>query len=184
MSGTKSECLYQQVMGADFFLLPAPLQRFHALEGKHVLDGWVEVAAPASFAARLLARCLGAPLHAQRGPIRFELESSSESEHWVRHFPGRTMQSRLRVDAGRIVERLGAARLTFALRASPEILEMQLAGIRFLGVPCPRWLQPCVVAEETASVGRLHFRVQASLPIIGVVAAYQGHLELLEGEYE
>lgn len=173
--------LYQQVMGADFLLLPIPLQQFHALAGRHVLQGWVEVQAPASAAARVLARCLGAPLDARRGPIRFELESSPASEHWVRHFPGKTMQSRLRLASGRIVERLGAARLAFALRAGPEKLEMQLVGLHFLGLPCPRWLMPVVVAEETASAGRLHFRVQASLPVVGVVAGYQGHLELPVG---
>jgi hypothetical protein len=172
--------LYQQVMGADFLLLPIPLQQFHALQGTHVLSGWVEVRAPASFAAQILARCLGAPLDAQRGSIRFELESSSTSEHWIRHFPGKTMESRLRQISGRIVENLGAARLTFALRASTEKLEMQLVRLHFLGVPCPRWLLPSVVAEETASIGRLHFRVQASLPFIGVVAQYQGHLGLPE----
>jgi hypothetical protein len=174
--------LYQQVMGADFVLLPTPLQRFHALRGRHVLSGWVEVRAPASFAARVLARCLGAPLEAQGGPIRFELESESASERWIRHFPGKTMESRLTLVSGCIVERLGAARLSFALRGGSEKLEMQLVGLHFLGVPCPRWLLPAVVAEETATAGRLHFRVHASLPFIGAVAGYQGHLELPDGE--
>ena len=62
-----------------------------------------------------------------------------------------------------------AARLGFALRGSPEKLEMQLVRLHFLGVPCPRWLLPAIVAEETATTGRLHFRVQASLPLVGVV---------------
>lgn len=172
--------LYQQVMGADFLLLPAPLQHFHALAGRHELRGWAEVRAPASFVARVLARCLGAPLQAQRGPIRFELASSAVAEHWVRHFPWKTMESRLGLASGRIVERLGAARLSFALLASADKLEMQLVSLHFLGVPCPRRLLPAVVAEETASPGRLHFRVQASLPLVGEVAGYHGHLELPE----
>lgn len=176
--------LYQQVMGTDFFLLPSPLQQFHALRGKHLLSGWVEVQAPASSAAWVLAMCLRAPVAAQRGPIRFELESSSSSEHWVRHFPGKTMESRLRLMSGRIVEKLGAARLTFALRGDSEKLVMELVRLHFFGVPCPRWFLPTVVAEETASRGRLHFRVRASLPFIGMVAGYRGHLELPMGETE
>jgi Domain of unknown function (DUF4166) len=170
--------LYQRVLGADFVLLPMPLQQFHALQGRHVLDGWVDIRAPASFLARILARGLGAPLHAQSGPIRFELTAGDTSEVWTRHFPGRIMESRLRLVSGRIVERLGAARLSFALRGSPEKLEMQLVALHFLGVPCPGWLLPTVVAEETATPGRVHFRVQASLPLVGLVAGYQGHLEL------
>jgi hypothetical protein len=176
--------LYQEAMGADFLRLPASLQQFHALKGRHVLEGWVEIQAPASRAARVLARCLGTPLSTQRGPVRFELESSSTSEYWVRHFPGKTMASRLCLMAGLIVERLGAARLSFVLRGGPDKLEMQLVRLHFFGLPCPRRLLPAVVAEETASIGRLHFRVRASLPLIGVVADYRGHLEVPGGETE
>ncbi|RYX95461.1 MAG: DUF4166 domain-containing protein [Comamonadaceae bacterium] len=176
--------LYQQVLGADYCLLPAPLQQFHALEGHHVLDGWVGIEAPASPVARLLAICLRAPLAARQGPIRFELESCAASERWVRHFPGKTMASRLSLKSGHIVESLGVARLAFAIHAQPEKLQMQLVRMHFLGVPCPRMCLPAVVAEETAGNGRLHFRVRASLPFIGVVAGYQGYLELPAGEPE
>ena len=174
--------LYQQVLGTDFALLPLPLQQFHSVEGALVLDGWVEVGAPGSPAARWLAWCLGAPLDARQGPIRFELQADSAQEVWTRHFPGNVMQSRLTIAAGLVVERLGFARLWFELKGGPELLEMRLVRLRFLGVPCPRWLLPAVVAEESATPGRLHFRVQASLPLVGVVASYRGHLELPEGE--
>jgi hypothetical protein len=171
-------------MGAEFIALPAPLQHFHSLQGTHVLNGWVEVHPPASFAARIFARLLGAPLKAQSGPIRFELKADETSEVWTRHFPGKTMQSRLVLNEGRIAERLGVARLLFALKGSPEALRMQLARLHFLGVPCPRWLLPEIVAEETATTGKLHFRVQATLPLVGMVTGYQGYLELQRGEGE
>lgn len=176
--------LYQQILGEDFLRLPEPLQRFHSLQGHHELSGWVEVAAPASFGARVLARCLGAPLQARQGPLRFELESTPESEHWVRRFPGKTTRSRLTRTGALLVERLGAARLTMSLQAHPHKLEMQLASLRFLGVPCPRWLLPAIVAEEAASAGRLHFRVQASLPLLGIVASYRGHIDLPAGDQQ
>jgi hypothetical protein len=169
-------------MGTQFAQLPLPLQQFHALTGNHVLSGWAEVGAPPSFLAKFLAWCLGAPLKTQKGPIRFELRAGAASEVWTRHFPDKTMESRLTLVGEHIVERLGAARLGFALRGSPEKLEMQLVGLHFLGVPCPRWLLPAIVAEETATAGRLHFRVQASLPMVGVVTSYRGHLELPGGE--
>jgi hypothetical protein len=165
-------------MGAEFARLPAPLQQFHALTGRHVLSGWVEVGSPASLPARFLAWCLDAPLKTQKGPIRFELRAAAASEVWTRHFPDKSMESHLTLVGGHIVERLGAARLGFALRGSPEKLEMQLVRLHFLGVPRPRWLLPAIVAEKTATTGRLHFRVQASLPMVGVVTSYRGHLEL------
>lgn len=178
----KTLSLYQQVMGGRFTALPSPLQRFHALEGAHVLDGWVEVEAPASFVARVLARCLGAPVTARQGPIQFELKASAEEEAWTRHFPGKTMKSRLTHAAGHIVERLGCAKLWFALEGDAEMLEMKLVQLRFLGVPCPRWLRPVIVAEETATPDQLHFRVEASLPVIGLVASYRGYLKLPVGK--
>jgi len=170
--------LYQHVMGADFDRLPAPLQAFHTLAGAHVLSGWVEVGAPESWPAKVLAWCIGAPQVTQKGPIRFELQAEGRSEVWTRHFPAKTMRSRLTLVDGRIVERLGAARLGFELSGTPQKLEMQLVRLHFLGVPCPRWLMPAIVAEETASEGRLHFEIRASLPLVGVVTRYRGHLEV------
>jgi hypothetical protein len=173
-----SPSLYEQAMGAAFAQLPAGLQQFHSLRGGHVLNGHVEVGAPASLPARFFAWCLGAPLNAQKGVIQFELQATAAYEVWTRHFPGKTMQSRLTLVDGALVERLGAARLRFLLVGNAERLGMQLAQLHFMGLPCPRWLLPTIVAEETASAGRLHFHVQASLPLIGRVTSYRGHLEL------
>ena len=48
--------------------------------------------------------------------------------------------------------------------------------------PCSTW-RPRIVAEETGGQGaggreRLHFRVEAHVPVIGQVVGYRGHLEL------
>lgn len=55
-------------------------------------------------------------------------------------------------------------------------LLMRLERLRFLGIPCPRWLMPRVLAEETGDADRLLFKVEASLPWIGTVTRYRGHL--------
>ena len=88
------------------------------------------------------------------------------------------MRSTLRWVDGEIEERLGAARLRFALQAEPQRLSMQLKSLRFLGLPCPRWLMPEILAEERDEDGRFHFHILASVPLIGRVAAYRGYLEL------
>jgi hypothetical protein len=88
------------------------------------------------------------------------------------------MTSRLRLQDGLIEEQLGAARLRFALTAAEDALHMHLVGLRFFGVPCPRWLLPRLTAQETGIDDRLHFRVSAALPWIGTVASYSGHLLL------
>ncbi len=170
--------LYEQILGADYARLPEAVQRFHRLNGHTVLQGWVETGAPDSLLARGLAFWLGAPRGRSAGPLRFELKAGSETETWTRHFPTQTMSSRIRLVAGRLEERLGAARLTFSLTASDKKLSMKLAKMKFLGVPCPNWLLPQVVAEETGIGDQLHFHVTAALPFVGAVASYRGHLEV------
>lgn len=174
--------LYQAVLGPEFGLLPLAVRRFHSLRGRHQLHGWVEAQAPRSLGAKLLALCLGTPLRPRRGALRFELDAAAATEVWTRHFPGRTMQSRLNLASARVVEHLGPVRLTFALVRRDAVLAMELQRLQFLGVPCPRCLRPRVVAEESGSADRLHFRVQASMPLAGLVAGYEGYLQLPPGE--
>lgn len=174
--------LYENAMGsAAFARLHEALRRFHSQAGKAVFRGQVEVEAPAGMLARTLAACLGAPLRASQGAIRFELDASARHETWVRHFPARTMSSTLSADGRHVVERMGPARLAFLLCEVDGGIEMRLDHLRFLGLRCPRWLQPQLVAREHGSAGRLHFLVTASVPVVGLVASYRGHLDVMEG---
>lgn len=170
--------MYEQVMGAQFSTLGAAVQRFHRLAGRHELPGWVETLVPQSWPARLLALCLGTPTQASQGPIRFELHAQPHHEAWTRFFPTQTMRSRLHRCDGDIVESLGAARLTFALQATEHGLVMRLQRLHFLGIRCPAWLAPRIVAEESGEGEQLQFRVAASVPFVAVVASDRGHLVL------
>lgn len=170
--------LFEKVLGDGYARLPAAVQRFHRLSGHTVLHGWVETQAPETLLARALAVCLGAPRSASTGPIRFELTSGPAEETWTRYFPTRTMTSCMRLVAGHVEESLGSARLTFNLVATEGRLSMQLAKMRFFGVPCPTWMLPRIVAEERGTDDQLHFRITAELPFVGRVASYRGHLEV------
>jgi hypothetical protein len=105
-------------------------------------------------------------------------------ETWTRDFPRHTMRSTLSLRQGRLTERLGAVRLFFALEAEHGVLQMRLQGLRFLGIPCPAWLRPAVLAEESGDGDRFHFNIRASVPLLGVVAAYRGYLDLATLEHE
>jgi hypothetical protein len=171
-----SVTLYRAVMGEAFDRLVKPVRQFHSLAGRHELHGWVDVRAPGSWAARLLAICLGAPTRAARGPIRFELWAQPDAETWTRFFPNRTMRSVLKKDGIRVTEKLGASRLAFELVEVAGALEMRLQALHFWGVPCPRWLMPDITARETGEAEQLNFHVQASVPVIGLVVSYSGYL--------
>lgn len=168
--------LYQRSMGSAYLRLAPAVARFHALSGLQRLQGHVQVDAHANWLARALALALGAPQRAAQGPITFELDARPDAEVWTRRFPAQTMQSTLREVAGQVVEHLGAARLTFVLHEVEGRLVMQLQRLHFCGVPCPAWLCPQVVAQETGVGDALHFHVQATVPGVGRVVCYQGHL--------
>lgn len=168
--------LYQRVMGDAYQHLSPALARFHRLSGVHRLQGHVQVDAPATWPARALAWALGTPLRSAQGAITFELDARADAEVWTRRFPTQTMQSTLREVAGQVVERLGAARLTFVLQQSEGRLVMKLQRLHFCGIACPAWLRPEVVAQEAGVGDALHFTVQASVPWVGRVVSYQGHL--------
>ncbi len=172
--------MYERIMGASFSRLAPEVQQFHRLVGKHTLHGRVEVHAPKSLLTKLLALLLGTPHSASEGAIKFELDAQPLAETWTRHFPMKTMTSRLQLIDGQIVEKRGAARLLFELSEKQGQLRMHLRRLHFLGFPCPDRLMPRVVAEETGRDGCLHFLVRAEISGVGLVASYQGYLAISE----
>ena len=161
--------LFERVLGPRYGELAPALQRFHRLAGRHALHGVVETDPPATALGRALAGLLGSPRRATSGPIRFELDAAPGRETWTRHFPDRTMGSWMQFAEGRVVEHMGAATLTFALDTDGDRLRMRLERMRFLGIPCPAWLRPRIVAEETGEGDSLHFRIEAHVVGIGQV---------------
>lgn len=174
----RASSLYETVLGGQYTQLAPAVQKFHRMTGRMTLHGEVATEPPASRMARWLAWCIRTPRTPTRGPIHFTLNATATEETWTRRFPHHTMCSTLSLHQGRIMERLGAVRLFFALEAEGGALQMRLEGLRFLGIPCPAWLRPTVLAEETGDGDRFHFNVRASVPLLGVVAAYRGYLDL------
>ncbi len=176
----EARTLYRQVMGDAFEGLAAAPRHFHNLQGRWTLSGEVRTTPPASGLGRLLAALTGTPRSASTGPIQFELDAAPGRERWHRKFPHQAMQSILSLGPdGLLTERLGAARLGFSLGTMPGGgLRMTLQRMQFLGIPCPRWLMPRVVAEERGEGSRLHFHIRADVPGLGLVAGYDGWLDL------
>ena len=90
------------------------------------------------------------------------------------------MCSTMRVVDGKLVERLRPLDLYFDLQAVDHELCMVLQKARLGMISCPSFLMPAVQAQEYATPGKLHFTVAASLPLIGLLVAYQGHLQMTD----
>jgi hypothetical protein len=178
MRNMPAQSLYAQLLSERYALLPPAVQRFHALQGEYSLSGRVRVEAAPTAAGRVLAWFLGAPTRSTEGAIHFSLDATAQREIWIRHFPGATMRSVLALEGGSLCERLGITTLSFQLDATTDRLSMRLTGMRVLGIPCPAFLRPRVLAEETEQDGRFHFEIRTAMPIVGAVIAYIGHLDL------
>ncbi|GAB3037431.1 MULTISPECIES: DUF4166 domain-containing protein [Oleiagrimonas] len=174
--------LYQHLMQRDFEALEPEVRQFHALRGHVRLQGRCLTRGPRNPLARLLARVMRLPGRSGESALTFELIAEARRESWIRHFPSCCMRSVLCADGDRLVERLGPARLYFRLRRIEGRLDMQLLGVRVFGVPWPRFLSPTVHAREHGRDRQFHFDVATSMPWIGHVVAYSGHLDLNSAE--
>jgi hypothetical protein len=173
-----TDSLYRQVLGEDFNSLGHELQIFHSMAGRFSLPGKCEVKGPHTLLGRLMGLLFSLPKATAETDFLFELDADSRQETWRRHYPSRMMVSRMRVKSGALVEHLGPVDLHFRLKVDNARLKMLLQGITVCGIPCPRFLVPSVLAEETASPGKLHFNVAAHLPLVGRLAEYRGYLQI------
>jgi hypothetical protein len=178
-----SEPVYRQMLGSACDALDAPVRRFHSLQGRFRLQGRCSVSGAEHPIGRFVCWLLRLPRAASEADFAFELAADPSAETWTRHFPGRTMRSRLEVAAGRkLRERLGPALLLFSLHVADGSLSMQLEAIRLFGLPWPsRWF-PEVWAIECGDDGRFCFDAGARLRVLGSLVAYSGYLELAEGD--
>ena len=170
--------VYQQHLTTRFDSLPEKVRAFHALQGKHKLEGRVTIRGAETTVGRLLAVLMGFPAEAPSQPFSFQLDATPTREVWTRLFPTRTMRSCLSVRGEYLTEAFGPIRLFFKLDTNAEKLEMHLKRMTFLGVPLPRFLIPGVQASERSAEGLFHFHIVASWPANKRVVSYTGTLDV------
>lgn len=170
--------IYPRIMGDEFETLAPIVRRFHGVSGMHRYEGEVSIEGATSLLGRLVAWLGRLPSTAPAARFSFTIDATPAREIWTRYFPSRTMRSVLTADGDQLTERLGMFRLRFNLMSDNGHLRMQLLRITALGVPCPRWLFPKVVAEERGSDGRFHFDIRMHVPFAGQVVRYRGYLAM------
>lgn len=178
-----SASLYQAILGERFSGLPTELAAFHSLAGEHSFSGRARIVAAKNPLAKVLAMLMGLPREDAEVDLRFRLLASNQEELWERHFGSHVMRSVLKRQGRLIVERLGVMVLYSTLAAENGRLSMRVEKACLFGVvPAPLWLLPDVVADETASEGRLHFEVGVTWSWLGTLVGYSGYLEVLRDE--
>ena len=136
-------------------------------------------------AARLLARLLRLPAAGVGVPVRLVVTETREGECWHRTFAGRDfITDQRRMADGLMAERAGAFEMLFRLDERGGVLLYRQVGFAFrlgpLRVRLPRLLSPRVVARERTSAdgSRVGVRVRVIAPLVGLLIAYGGCIEV------
>jgi hypothetical protein len=169
--------VFQQVLGASFFNLPAPVRRLHAVRGSARYAGIATVERGRNPLARLCANIAGLPGAMREVPITVEFVADARGETWRRDFAGTRMHSRLACKGGLLRERIGPLQFRHALLANGGAIWWRVAGVRLFGLlPLPaRWFRG-VRCREREHEDRYEFLVEAALPLVGRVIRYEGWL--------
>ncbi len=173
-----SPTLFQSLLGASFFRLPATVRALHSIQGRGRYSGRATIERGNNPVARLCAAIGGLPRTATDIPVTVEFHADATGETWQRDFNGQPMHSRLGRRGRHLVERLGPVQVRFMLRAGDGAIWWEPVGMRLFGlVPLPvSWLANTHCREREYE-GRYEFLAQASLPWIGPLIRYEGWLE-------
>lgn len=169
--------LYCRLLGERFERLPARVRELHDVTGTSVWTGRADVERGVSLPSRMTATLFGLPPAGRDQALEVTFMPDGGTELWTRRFGDAVFRSLQYERRGLLRERVGPSTFVFALLASADGLALKLEGVRFLGVPLPRFLAPSVRTFESERDGRYRFEVEASLPLLGRIVRYEGWLQ-------
>ncbi len=171
--------LFANVMGADTYAALAPAVRaFHDCSAPPVWTGRADIEAGTGLMTKIIRRAIGLPASGRDVPVTVSVDRHGGDETWTRNFSGRRFSSRLRFEEhGRVTERFGPFDVILGLQAGTAGLEMPVVGWRMGRIPLPRLFAPRSDSREYQDEqGRFRFDVGISVPLLGLLARYQGWL--------
>jgi hypothetical protein len=172
---------FQQLLGADFAVLPEPIRRLHGLAAAAATAGRADIVAAKGLLPWLICALAGFPAPGHDVPVTVAFETDGQGgEFWRRRFAGRRYQSGFSVGGGRhaglLCERFFPLVFFHRLTASAEGLRWDLVAWRLLWLPLPRWLMPPTVCFESGDGERFVFDIDVKFPLIGQLIHYRGWL--------
>jgi hypothetical protein len=172
---------FQQLLGADFAVLPEPIRRLHGITAAAATEGRADIVAAKGLLPWLICALAGFPAPGRDVPVTVAFETDGQGgEFWRRRFAGRRYQSGFSVGGGRhaglLCERFFPLVFFHRLTASAEGLRWDLVAWRLLGLPLPRWLMPPTVCFESGDDERFVFDIDVKFPLIGQLIHYRGWL--------
>jgi hypothetical protein len=172
--------LFPKILGSAFSALPLRLRELHGSATARRWTGFAEVRRGRGPMAALVAALVGFPRPAARVPVTVDFSPEGDAERWVRSFGSKRFSSVQSAGTGKnehlLVERFGPASFALALVVEADQLILMPRRWSLLGIPMPGFLLPTGMSYETERNGQFCFDVGITMPLIGLIVAYQGTL--------
>lgn len=177
--------LYARVMGDAWFTLAAPIRDLHSAAAATHASGRLRIEHGHGLLARIIARAIRLPDPGAEVHTELSVTTVDDGERWDRAFGATRIDTHQFSDGVDLVERYGALEFRFRLHAADGCLvyRQREAALRLstLGLRLPGYLAPHIDASEVAvSPGRVKITVNVTLPMIGLLIAYEGAIDVAE----
>jgi hypothetical protein len=177
--------LYQRIAGVSWWNVHEALRKAHlCIENLHA-RGIFRVRHGRGRIARCLAWLLRLPSPGEAVDISLTVERLKQGERWIRSFGDRQLVTyQYEIGDGLLAERFGFLEFRFQLAIKDGAIDysQQEVGLRlgpcYLAIPGP--IAPQVRAREEPVPGGdcSHVLVMVTLPLTGLLMAYEGDLKL------
>jgi len=172
---------FQQLLGAEFDILPEPVRRLHGLTADAATEGRSDIVAGKGFWPWLICLLAGFPAPGRDVPVTVAFHVNAQGgEFWRRRFAGRRYQSGFAAGAGRhaglLAERFFPFVFFHRLTPNAQGLRWDLVAWRLGPMPLPRWLMPPTICFESGDGERFVFDIDVKFPLIGQLIHYRGWL--------
>lgn len=169
--------LYQQLLGERYTILPPAVRALHSYEGHAIYRGRCNVQRGRNFLANIIANILSLPPAGTDVDVSVDFTQDGRKEIWHRVFAGKRFHSVQWQKGDILCERLPFTTLHFRIHVTESALNLDLQQVYLLGIPLIVFLRPKVKAEETERDGLFHFSIRTTLPLLGLLVAYEGSLQ-------
>jgi Domain of unknown function (DUF4166) len=181
--------LYPQLLGSRWNELDESVQCLHGQGNLVRATGTFRVCHGNNRLLRLLARLARLPAAGESVDLQLVVTPVNQGEEWRRTFAGSLMVStQWQQSHGLLAERMGPLQMRFQLNVVGGALYYETQSVALclgpLRVPLPSWLAPRVTAWERPGGDRerIQVAVEASLPGLGLLIAYEGTVTRAEAQ--
>jgi uncharacterized protein DUF4166 len=168
--------LYRRLLGEAFDTLPPVLRGFHDREKGGSATGVFSVFHGKGRLRGMLARLGRLPDPGTAVPVRLRVVVEGPREQWIREIGDQRLETLQWHDHGLLVEAAGPFRCGYQVAASPEGMRLRSVRGWFYALPLPPVLTPRVEAIVTAQGDAWHLRVRIEIPLLGLLAGYEGEV--------